>query len=64
MTKLQVRVMSQSVNGPLLMLCDEAGNPLPNQEKVELYNSVSDVPKVGVTFVIDNDMVRLVGPEK
>jgi hypothetical protein len=52
--KLQVRVMSQT-NGPVLTLCDETGTPLPNQEKVELYNSVTDVPKVSVTFKLDGD---------
>lgn len=58
--KLQVKVMSRQ-NGPCLTLCDENGTPLPNQEKVELYNSVHDVPKVTVTFVLDDDKVKLVG---
>jgi hypothetical protein len=58
--KLQVKVMSQT-NGPVLTLCDETGTPLPNQEKVELYNSVTDVPKVSVTFKLDGDFVKLVG---
>jgi hypothetical protein len=58
--KLQVRVMSQT-NGPLLTLCTEDGVPLPNQERVELYNSATDVPKVTVTFTLDNNYVKLVG---
>ena len=56
--KLQVRILSQH-NGPVLTLCNEHGEPLPNQERVELYNSVNDVPKVSVTFVIDDKAVRL-----
>jgi hypothetical protein len=60
--KLQVKVMSQ-VNGPVLTLCDEIGTPLPNQERVELFNSLKDIAKVTVTFVIDNINVKLVGPD-
>jgi hypothetical protein len=59
--KLQVKVMPSAGNGPVLMVCDDSGSPLPNQERVELYNSVNDVPKVSVTFIIDDDRVRLVG---
>jgi hypothetical protein len=58
--KLQVKVMSKG-NGPLLTMCDDNGEPLPNQERVELYNSIADVPKVTVTFIIDDKEVRLVG---
>jgi hypothetical protein len=60
MTPLQIKVMSQH-NGPMLTLCDGTGAPLPNQEKVELFNSVLDVPKVTVTFVIDGTNVKLMG---
>jgi hypothetical protein len=60
---LQVKVMSQG-NGPVLTLCDDTGTPLPNQERVELYNSVADIPKVTVTFSIDNKKIKLVGPEQ
>jgi hypothetical protein len=60
---LQVKVMSQG-NGPVLTLCDDTGTPLPNQQTVELFNSVDDIPKVTVSFVIDNKKVRLVGPEQ
>lgn len=59
--KLQVKVIPSAGNGPVLMLCDEHGEPLPNQERVELYNSINDVPKVSVTFIIDDSKVRLVG---
>jgi hypothetical protein len=59
--KLQIRVLTGNSNGPLLTLCDEHGTPLPNQERVELYNSVTDVPKVTVTFTIDDELIRLVG---
>jgi hypothetical protein len=60
--KLQVKVISQS-NGPILTVCDETGTPLPNQERVELFNTIKDVPKVSVTFTLDNDLVKLVGPD-
>jgi len=62
--RLQVRVLSQHDNGAALTLCDEHGEPLPNQERVELFNSINDVPKVNVTFTIDNDNVKLVGPNE
>lgn len=61
--RLQVKVLSQH-NGPALTLCDETGEPLPNQERVELFNSVRDIPKVSVTFTIDNVNVKLVGPDQ
>ncbi len=60
---LQVKVMSQG-NGPVLTLCDDSGTPLPNQQTVELFNSFDDIPKVTVSFIIDNKKVRLVGPEQ
>jgi hypothetical protein len=60
---LQVKVMSQG-NGPVLTLCDESGTPLPNQQTVELFNSFDDIPKVTVSFIIDNKKVRLVGPDQ
>jgi hypothetical protein len=59
--KLQVKVIPSAGNGPVLMICDENGTPLPNQQRVELYNSINDEPKATVTFLIDDDNVRLVG---
>ena len=60
--KLQVRIQPNGDpdDNAVLMLCDEAGTPLPNQTKVELYNSVTDVVKVNVTFIVDGDRVKVV----
>jgi hypothetical protein len=60
MMKLQVRIV-KSAKDWRLTLCDEHGEPLPNQVKVELYNSVTDKVKVSVTFDVDENFVKLVG---
>jgi hypothetical protein len=57
---LQVRIQPDANDNSVLMLCDERGVPLPNQTKVELYNSVTDVVKVNVSFIVDGDRVKLV----
>ena len=59
--KLTVKI-AQNVAGDKMALsvCDEYGEPLPNQQRVELFNSIDDLVKVTVTFVIDDDLVKLV----
>jgi hypothetical protein len=60
--KLQVKIIKGVKGRSALVVCDEGGVPLPNQSRVELFNSVDDHPKVNITLVIDDDNVRLVGP--
>jgi len=58
--KIQVQIVPDADDNSVLTVCDEHGVPLPNQEKVELFNSVlHNTAKVTVTFVIDNDNVKL-----
>ena len=60
--KLQIRIVNNEFKAvPTLVLCDDTGEPLPNQTEIEIYNSVADkTPKVRVTFAIDQDQVQLV----
>lgn len=46
--KLTLRIV-----GRHLLLCDEQGDPLPNQTKVEFSDSVDELPRLVVEFIVD-----------
>jgi len=42
-----------------VMLCDETGEPLPNQVAVSLEQTVGEPSTITVTFRIDGDNIKL-----
>ncbi|MGY0794353.1 hypothetical protein ACW7BJ_33815 [Azospirillum argentinense] len=58
--KLTVRPVKQRRGTNLLMLCDEQGQPLPNQGDLQ-WTVSNGVPAVTVTFVVDGRNVSLQG---
>lgn len=60
--KLTVRPVKQRRGTNLLMLCDEQGQPLPNQGDLTWSGrDVSGCPTVTVTFAVDGRKVSLQG---
>jgi hypothetical protein len=59
--KLQVRTIldAASPSGAVLMLCDEAGKPLPQQEACEVRCQAAALNTVRVTFVIDSETIAM-----
>lgn len=57
--KLQVRPVD-TPRGPKVVLCDESGAMLPNQRDVVLTCGIDRADTVTVTFVIDDDKLRIV----
>ncbi len=55
--KLQIKFVDYN-GGRVLMLCDESGDPLPDQLSVTVRQEPQDVARVTVEFVIGGD-VRL-----
>jgi hypothetical protein len=56
--KLTVR-MIDTPGGPRPLLCDEAGNPLPQQLEVEIKDGIlGDFASIKVTIRIDGDEVK------
>ncbi len=47
------------VGGRAVLLCDDAGAPLPMQGRVVLDQSVAEETTITVTFHVDGDLVRI-----
>lgn len=57
-------MFADTVFGPrTLCLCDEGGNPLPNQTSVEVFTGFQESTRVKVEFVVDNFGVLLGAPD-
>jgi hypothetical protein len=55
---MQLQVM---IVGSYIMLCDEAGRPLPGQRRVTTKTNVDGEDTITVEFVINGDGVRYAG---
>lgn len=58
---LRIRTIQRPGRQPVLALCDEAGEMLPNQQEIALHYSTDDAARITVTFVIDGR--RITNPE-
>ncbi|KFC62776.1 hypothetical protein FF80_03343 [Devosia sp. LC5] len=50
--KLKLQVV-----GHHLMLCDESGEPLPNQTRIDISDRIDDLPRLTVEFIIDGENI-------
>lgn len=59
--KLRVLVVESAgaPSGANLMLCDENGEPLPNQQEVAAHAEAGGFPTISVRFVVDGKSVKL-----
>lgn len=46
-------------SGSAILLCDESGEPLPNQVAIETKTTVTDLTEITVTFIVDGERVAL-----
>lgn len=58
--KLQIRIddAPSVAGGKAIVLCDERGEPLPNQIASTTETEVGGYPSIQVTFAIDGETVR------
>lgn len=50
--------------GTVALLCDERGNPLPNQIETRVVSVLDDLSRISVDFIIDGDKIRMIDSEK